>query len=939
MPEYLHPGVYIEETSYRGKPIQGVSTSTAGFVGAARKGQEGKPILVTSLNQYVRTFGSLISPTLNMGDYLGHSVKAFFDNGGSRVYIVRVLAADALKASKAINQGTVLRLPTGVTVRGPTATIPLNSLRNVDESSTLRVYTRSNKSAPFTETRLLQVQSYDAMRNRVTVVPGDALPDGVVLEPDNTFFLVQGVSATGTGPTFRAKNRGKDGNGIAVNIRPMDLPPVALVTRTAKRNNPGLGSLSGPITGSPTGIHLSTAALRLIRSGDRISVGSAENLIVDNIEPARVAFTVDIAGSYDGSSPGTVSLVSRGGEILPTSLELGTIPSGILDLTAPTPSPEPAFPHDIAAYLQPGDVVELDDTSHQGQITIGTVELGFGVLPVNPNVHLDAATPVTPDQMDATISVELDYTSNDDANMARLIVGDATVFNAPFRVGSLEPVSISNGADTESAEVLLVDAATNTLLVTKANPPAAGSFSTNVTVENWMTVESTQVAADGQTTVSVASTTSFYGGAKVELDSGTEKHECVVASVDPGARTVTFTSGLSLGGVGNYVDVDPDPAERKSYLRTMEIEVQVFENEVLKETFSRLSWNADTAADSYQYNFVTRINDSELGSRLVEIVTPIPAGSDLANQPTTPEGYPVLLDGGSNGSALKAIDIIGKDNGPGKRTGIEALAERDDISIVAVPGIVDENVQGALITHCERMKYRMAVLDGRLGQSDVSDIQAHRNNYDTKYAAYYAPWLVTLDPVTGKTITVPPSGHVIGIYARSDANVGVHKAPANEVVRNISDVEIPFNAAEQDVLNPVGINLIRDLTPRGIRVWGARTISSDQEWKYVNVRRLFIFLEHSIDLGTQWVVFEPNSESLWARVTETISAFLTGVWKSGALMGTTPEEAFFVTCDRSTMTQDDIDNGRLICEIGVAPVYPAEFVIFRIGQFTANAKS
>jgi phage tail sheath protein FI len=265
------------------------------------------------------------------------------------------------------------------------------------------------------------------------------------------------------------------------------------------------------------------------------------------------------------------------------------------------------------------------------------------------------------------------------------------------------------------------------------------------------------------------------------------------------------------------------------------------------------------------------------------------------------------------------------------------LSERDNISIVAVPGVVSEAVQGALISHCERNKYRIAVLDGPRNTPLVSDLQRHRNNFDSKYAALYAPWLMSLDLRNGSTITVPPSGHVAGIYARSDNTIGVHKAPANEVVRNILDVEIPFSTGEQDVLNPAGINLIRDLTPRGIRVWGARTITSDQEWKYVNVRRLFIFLEHSIDIGTQWVVFEGNSEDLWARVTATITAFLTGVWKSGALMGTKPEEAFFVTCDRSTMTQDDIDNGRLICEIGVAPVMPAEFVIFRIGQFTASA--
>ncbi|MGB4827035.1 MAG: phage tail sheath C-terminal domain-containing protein, partial [Paracoccaceae bacterium] len=183
----------------------------------------------------------------------------------------------------------------------------------------------------------------------------------------------------------------------------------------------------------------------------------------------------------------------------------------------------------------------------------------------------------------------------------------------------------------------------------------------------------------------------------------------------------------------------------------------------------------------------------------------------------------------------------------------------------------------------------------------------------------------------------PPSGYAMGIYARSDNTVGVHKAPANEVVRNITEVALPFTAAEQDVLNPVGVNLIRDLTPRGIRLWGARTISSDQEWKYVNFRRLFIYIEHSIDLGTQWVVFEPNNEALWAKVVETITPFLIGVWKSGALLGTKPEDAFFVHCDRSTMSQDDLDNGRLICDIGLAPVAPAEFVIFKIGQFTASS--
>jgi phage tail sheath protein FI len=253
-----------------------------------------------------------------------------------------------------------------------------------------------------------------------------------------------------------------------------------------------------------------------------------------------------------------------------------------------------------------------------------------------------------------------------------------------------------------------------------------------------------------------------------------------------------------------------------------------------------------------------------------------------------------------------------------------------------VPGVTDQEVQQALLTHCENLKYRFAILDGRQGQSDISQIEAHRGNYDSHYGGYYVPWLKTIDLDTGHTMLAPPSGYVLGICARVDDERGVHKAPANEVVRNILDVELPFTDGEQDVLNPQGISLIRAFESRGIRVWGARTTTSDTEWKYVNVRRLFIFLEHSIDNNTQWVVFEPNNEALWERVKESIESFLFGVWKTGALMGTKPEEAYFVRCDRTTMTQDDIDNGRLVCLIGVAPTYPAEFVVFRIGQFTAS---
>jgi len=255
-------------------------------------------------------------------------------------------------------------------------------------------------------------------------------------------------------------------------------------------------------------------------------------------------------------------------------------------------------------------------------------------------------------------------------------------------------------------------------------------------------------------------------------------------------------------------------------------------------------------------------------------------------------------------------------------------------------------VQQALITHCETLKYRFAVLDpaphGGSGEvaATIDDIQAQRNQFDTKYAAIYYPRVVVLDPLTNQDITVPPSGHIIGIYAEVDATRGVYKAPANEVISGIDALEVKLSKGDQDVLNPypVNINCLRDFTAqsRGLRVYGARCITSDNEWIYINVRRLFIFLEHSLDIGTQWAVFEPNSPALWARLTQSVSAFLTSAWKSGALMGTTAADAFFVRCDQTTMTQDDIENGRLIMIVGVAPVFPAEFVIIQIGQWAGG---
>jgi phage tail sheath protein FI len=243
-------------------------------------------------------------------------------------------------------------------------------------------------------------------------------------------------------------------------------------------------------------------------------------------------------------------------------------------------------------------------------------------------------------------------------------------------------------------------------------------------------------------------------------------------------------------------------------------------------------------------------------------------------------------------------------------------------------------VQDALLSHCETRKDRFAILDSP--ETISGGVDKLPKPRDSKYGAYYFPWIQVYDPDKGN-IFVPPSGHIAGVYSRTDSERGVHKAPANEIVRGLTEFEININKPRQDVLNPEGINALRFFPGRGSRVWGARTMSSDPEWKYVNVRRLFIYLEHSIDKATQWAVFEPNNERLWANIRRTVEDFLLVQWRSGALLGEKPEKAYFVRCDRTTMTQNDLDNGRMIALIGVSPTKPAEFVIFRIGQWTGDA--
>jgi phage tail sheath protein FI len=781
MPEYLAPGVYVEETSFRARSIEGVSTSTTAFVGPTRRGPTtGTPELVTSYADFERIYGG-IGPVHGRENYLAHGVRAYFNEGGARLYVARVFTP-----------------PDGGDGRARSAAV---AEAGDDEARFVARFPGAAGNGRVRLRKIYQPANLATMANA---------PEGTLLR------------IGGDVPAEPARILGATGSTFSV------APGATLVLEVGIPEE-DTSDVTVTFTGTPA-----------------------------NVQGANTAITADTS-----AEDRVVRVTVNGGEEMEVSLPAGalTAAAAAAFLNGKIPGVDVA---DIGNHL----AVEFTTVRRGSTASIKVVNAALGfpnadAAPARGTGSVPDLSAVTPADMDALLSED--------------------GVRAGLREGRLELRTETDGNDS----MLRVGAGTaNAVLGLLEMGEDDFARGRNGAPRGWYALK---------------------GGAWLDADDGDLDPDDLVG----GADFVTL-----------FVETEDGDGNRTAYegLTLGEAHPR-FLGGALNENPSRRS---DYLEQPYAFIHAAGVGPLALHDALF-------AGGEAAT---------VELVGGSDGVEPSAFAY---------ETALRTLLPLEDISILAAPGSTAyaswEGIQKALITHAERPRsYQIVVLDTQ-PQQEVSGARDARSRIDSKYAALYYPWVTVANPAwrpgrddLRREIDLPPSGFVAGVYARNDVQRGVHKAPANEVVRGAIRFETDVNFDEQGVLNPIGVNCLRFFPGRGNRVWGARTASSDPEWKYVNVRRYFNYVERSIDVGTQWAVFEPNGEALWANVRQTIASFLYNEWRNGALLGTDPKQAYFVRCDRSTMTQNDLDNGRLVCLVGLAVVKPAEFVIFRIGQKTADAR-
>jgi hypothetical protein len=856
MPEYLSPGVYIEEVATGAVPIQGVGTSTAGFLGRTERGPE-RARQVNSFAEFRRLYGGFTHYRAGgrlESTYLAYAVDGFFRNGGTRCVIGRIVPDGTPTASTNLADGeppagtppptlSTGRVDFGSVAVGDDATVQVTVANPADGERILRdaisVGVRGGDGDDFAAETAFAEDALD---------PGESMDVDVTFEP-----------ATDAGGRPRTAT-------LAVAYSDRDELTATL-----------LGDAPDPATAT----HVLGAAADGLRA-DAGTVILGEDADVDvtirNLTGADVP-DGDVTVGVTDDAHGDFSVAA--------------------DLGAPIPANDSA---DVTVSFDPQPATDTERTArltvvHDGTEQFAVTLVGEASSPLAPANESVAFGTVPPGES----SVERLQVTNEGPDVAVDDVAAAVTgtgageFQASVEAAA-DPVTTG---DTLTVSIRFAAAVADTRAVTLSLTTPAGEPAATVAV----TANAGPVAVD-------AIGPGVWGRNVAVL---VDEPDISTAENPLFTLTLRYWADDAAVEAARRHDADPDHPDVPRPDR--------------EEVYPELS--PDESSPDY---YLEAVDAASTLVRLERKGPGIPATG----------GGPVWLaasftEAQANEEGLTLGDVRGRDEA-GDRTGFAALAAVDEVAIVCVPdehsvdGVSDE-----VVSHCESLEDRFAVLQTEQRPGPVTDIQPP-GTVRSDYAAYYYPWIEVLDPETNLRTTVPPGGHVAGIYARSDQERGVHKAPANEVVRGAQALRPDVTKGEQDTLNPRGVNCIRSFPGRGIRVWGARTTSTNAQWRYVNVRRLFIFVEESIEESTQWVVFEPNGERLWARVRQSVSDFLVTVWRQGALAGTSQEEAFFVNCDRTTMTQAEIDQGQLIVEVGIAPVKPAEFVIFRFSQKTADAE-
>ena len=560
----------------------------------------------------------------------------------------------------------------------------------------------------------------------------------------------------------------------------------------------------------------------------------------------------------------------------------------------------------MAEYLSPGVYVEEYDNSPRSIEGVGTSTAGFvGLAEKGPSIGAPSL-----------VTSFKSFTKQFGGFLSEFTHGEFR-----YLANSVEQFFANGGTRCFVSRVVPADAkaAAKTAGILTAEAANEGKWGNRIQISfNTVTKKKMQLLSEAGEGYIAKTTDGFREGDLVVVNGEYNKIKSIFDNA------IVFEQPFT----GKVVD---DTLIPKTVLYLVNVDVSIRYNDEA-EVFTDLCFNVTAP------NYIgTKLASSEIAKVTVAPMTEIgnPVEAILGEGQTS--GM-ITLEGGSDGtmSKVNAATFIGEDGGPGKRTGIQSFVENEFVSMMAVPGVTIPEVIVALVGHCENLKSRVAVIDMPKDLYKTKDLIEYRNMIDSTYAAMYHPWIQVFDRASGKPDFVPPSGAVLGVYSRTDINRGVHKAPANETVF-CTGLKTNYTKSEQDILNPEGINLIRSFPGQGIRIWGAKTASNNSAFKYINVRRLFIYVEESIKANTNWVVFEPNDATLWQRVSMTISSFLDGMWRTGMLAGSSASEAYFVEIGPSTMSRDDIMNGRLICNIGIAPSRPAEFVIFRVTQHTAEA--